>query len=67
MMAINAVVNRFVREGRTTIIMSHQTKKLEGISAAIDLNEKPEPRVTYYSQDNEPRGTETRQDDDDAA
>ena len=62
--AINAVVNRFVREGRTTIIMSHQTKKLEGVSAVIDLNEKPEPRVTYYSEDKEPSDTETGQDDD---
>lgn len=48
--AVNGALNRFVREGRTVLVMSHRASRMEGITAVVDLNFKPVPRVTYLSE-----------------
>jgi ATP-binding cassette subfamily C protein LapB len=48
--AVNHVLNQFVKEGRTVFIMSHRASKDEAINAIIDLNSKPKPRITKFSE-----------------
>lgn len=43
--AMNAALNSLVKGGRTVIVAAHSAKSMAGISAVIDLNEKPRPRV----------------------
>ncbi|MBF0251981.1 MAG: ATP-binding cassette domain-containing protein, partial [Alphaproteobacteria bacterium] len=47
--AVNQALNRMVKEGRTVIIMSHKANRMDGITAVIDLNSKPKPRITHLS------------------
>jgi len=48
--SVNQVLNQFVKEGRTVFIMSHRAAKDDAINAIIDLNSKPKPRITKFSE-----------------
>jgi ATP-binding cassette, subfamily C, bacterial LapB len=52
--AVNAVLNRFVSEGRSIVIMSHQASRMDGITAVVDLNTKPQPRITFFGENYKP-------------
>lgn len=44
--AIRAVLGQLVKQGCTVIIMSHDRSIVKGSHIALDLNEKPEPKIT---------------------
>jgi ATP-binding cassette, subfamily C, bacterial LapB len=61
--AVNAVINRFASEGRSIVIMSHQASRMEGITAIVDLNSKPQPRITFFGENYNPADVKRGQDE----
>lgn len=47
--AMNSVVNAFLQQGRTVFMMSHRATPHEAISTIVDLNIKPQPKLTHFN------------------